>query len=91
MLGIVGRSASSFDSPQRGWVNYDAIDVDGVAVDYCDGNTIPKITCGFDVIPRDTCLFGELGQPARVEFDAEAWPLVRPRLSVPEIMSLAQL
>ena len=46
---MVGRSVSSFDSPQRGWVNYDAIDVDGVAVDFRDGNTIPKITYGFDV------------------------------------------
>ena len=40
---------SPFDSTERGWVNSDAIDVDGVAIDFGDGNTIPKITCGFDV------------------------------------------
>lgn len=47
--GLAGYSESPFVSPRRGWVNIDANDTRGFAVDFRKGGGIPNITYGIDV------------------------------------------
>jgi TonB-dependent receptor len=49
LSGLAGISESKLDEPFRGWVNIDANDSDGFAVDFRENKTFPTINFGVDV------------------------------------------